>query len=114
MKNLLDLLKSLLSMGKLDKYIDTIKRYNPYHIIDDNEVDMAIQEMVSLLWTVKGKKITKISFFIEILSNDRLMEYFKNIMGADEMEVYREILRRYPSICNSQIVIRAIGNGYGS
>lgn len=95
-------------MSKLDKYIDTIKHYNPYHVIDDEEIDNSIQEMVSLLWTVKDKKITKISFFTEVMTNDRIMEYFKTIMGADEMEVYREILKRYPSICNSQIVRKAI------
>ena len=92
-------------MSKIESDVTRLQQYNPYNIIEEEELDDVIGNFVTLIWIIKDKKLTKSTFFIEILDNNIIREVFKTICGCDtDAELYREILVRYPSISESKFI----------
>lgn len=79
--------------------------YNPFVVIDVDELDEMFAMFMTLIWLVKDKKITKTTFFIELVETVEIRDYLKYICGIEtDMELYREILSRSPTICSSKLI----------
>ena len=92
-------------MSRIITDVERLQQYNPYTTIEDDELNDVISNFVTLIWIVKDKKLTKTTFFIEILENDVMRTIFKTICGCDtDVELYKEILIRYPSVSDSKFI----------
>lgn len=95
----------------IDNEFNKLTIYNPYNILDAEEIDNIIYNFMTLLWLLYGKKITKVSFFIEIVENEKLSAILKEICGFDDnIMLYREILIRHPAISSSKLVKNRLKN----
>lgn len=92
-------------MSRIENDVGRLQKYNPYNRIEEEELDDVIGNFVTLIWLIKDKKLTKTTFFIEIVEHDTIREIFKTICGCTEdVELYRELLVRYPSISESKFI----------
>ena len=92
-------------MSRITTDVERLQQYNPYNTIEEEELDDVIGNFVTLIWIIKDKKLTKTTFFIEILENDVMRNIFKTICGCDtDVELYKEILIRYPSVSESKFI----------
>lgn len=92
-------------MSRIEHDVGRLQSYNPYNIIEEAELDDVIGKFITLVWIVKDRKLTKTTFFIEVVENDTIREIFKNICGCDDdVELYRELLIRYPSVSESKFI----------
>jgi hypothetical protein len=92
-------------MFRIENDVERLQAYNPYNTITELELDDVICKFVTLIWLIKDKKLTKTTFFIEIFENDIIREIFKTICGCDtDIELYRELLIRYPSVSESKFI----------
>ena len=92
-------------MSRIENDVGRLQKYNPYNTIEELELDDVISNFVTLIWLIKDKKLTKTTFFIEIVENDTIREIFKTICGCSEdVELYRELLVRYPSVSESKFI----------
>jgi hypothetical protein len=92
-------------MSRIESDVERLQAYNPYNTIEELELDDVIGKFVTLVWLVKDKKLTKTTFFVEIIENDTIRGIFKNICGCDDdIELYRELLIRYPSVSESKFI----------
>ena len=91
-------------MSRVESDVSRLQAYNPYNTIEEAELDDVIRKFVTLVWLIKDKKLTKTTFFVEIVENDTIREIFKRICGCDDIELYRELLIRYPSVSESKFI----------
>ena len=91
-------------MSRITKDVDRLQAYNPFNTIDEIELDDVIGNFITLVWLIKDKKMTKTTFFMEIIENESIREIFKTICGCNDVELYRELLIRYPSVNDSKYI----------
>ena len=92
-------------MSRIETDVNRLRSYNPFTTIEEGELDGVIKNFITLLWIIKDKRLTKTTFFVEILENDVIRNIFINICGCDDdAELYRELISRHPSICDSKFI----------
>ena len=92
-------------MNRIKNDVGRLQKYNPYTTIEELELDDVIGNFVTLIWIIKDKKLTKTTFFIEIVENEVIRNIFKTICGCDtDVELYKELLIRYPSVSESKFI----------
>ena len=92
-------------MSRVENEVERLSSYNPYNIVDETELDDIIAKFVTLIWLVKDKKLTKTTFFVEILENPIIKDIFKDICGFDtDMEMVKELVSRYPNVSESKFL----------
>ena len=94
-----------MNMSRIERDVERLAAYNPYNIIDEAELDDVISKFVTLVWTVKDKKLTKTTFILELSENEFLKNIFKEICGFDsDIEMFKELVSRYPNISESKFI----------
>ena len=92
-------------MSRIERDVERLASYNPYNIIDEGELDDVISKFVTLVWTVKDKRLTKTTFILELSENEFLKNIFKEICGFDsDIEMFKELVSRYPNISESKFI----------
>lgn len=92
-------------MYRIQNEIKKLDTFNPFVSIDKEELDTILSLFITLIWLIKDKKMTRTTFFVEIMDSDVLKAELERICGFDdELELYKEILIRNPSICNSKFI----------
>lgn len=108
-KSLLTLPKHSCNMSRIENDVERLQAYNPYNTIEEGELDEVISKFVTLVWLIKDKKLTKTTFFAEIIDNENIREIFKKICGFDDdIELFRELLARYPSVSESKFIKKQV------
>lgn len=92
-------------MSRIISDVNRLSAYNPFRIVDEEELDDVIVKFVTLVWLVKDKKLTKTTFFIELIENECIKETFKTICGFDsDIEMFKELIARYPTVSESKFI----------
>jgi len=92
-------------MSRIERDVQRLASYNPFNIIDEEELDDVISKFVTLVWTVRDKKLTKTTFLLEISQNQFLKNILKDICGFDtDVEMFKELVTRFPSISESKFI----------
>ena len=92
-------------MSRIERDVERLAAYNPYNIIDEAELDDVISKFVTLVWTVKDKKLTKTTFILELSENEFLKNIFKEICGFDsDIEMFKALVSRYHKISESKFI----------
>lgn len=96
-------------MSRIEHDVERLQAYNPYNAIEEDELDDVISNFISLVWLIKDKRLTKTTFFAEIIENETIRDIFKKICGFDDdMELFRELLIRYPSVSESKFIKKQV------
>lgn len=96
-------------MSRIESDVERLQAYNPYNTIEEGELDEVITNFITLVWLIKDKKLTKTTFFSEIINNEVIRIIFKNICGFnDDIELFRELLSRYPSVSESKFIKKQV------
>lgn len=96
-------------MSRIENDVERLKAYNPYNMIEESELDEVIANFITLVWIVKDKKLTKTTFFAEMVENESIRNIFKQLCGFDsDMELYRELIIRYPSVSESKFIRNSV------
>lgn len=92
-------------MLRIQNEITKLNNLNPFNSIDNNEINTILLDFSTLFWLLRDKKLTKTTFFVQLIENDFLRQYIKTVCGfTDDLELYRELISRNPCVCNSKMI----------
>jgi hypothetical protein len=92
-------------MLRIQNEIVKLNGFNPFYSMDKAELDIVFLQFCTIFWLMYDKKMTKSTFFVELIENDDIRIFLKDICGFDDdTELYREILSRNPAICGSKMI----------
>jgi hypothetical protein len=92
-------------MLRIQNEVTKLNNFNPFSCLDKEELDRIFANFFTVMWLIRDKKITKTAFFIELIECDMLRSFLIDICGLeDDIELYREILTRNPTICGSKMI----------
>lgn len=92
-------------MSRIENEVERLQTYNPYNAMEEGELNDVISKFITLVWLIKDKKLTKTTFFAEIIENEVIRAIFKRICGFDDdVELFKELLSRYPSVSESKFI----------
>ena len=77
--------------------------------ITEKELDLIILKMGSYLSIINNKKINQAKLLIELVKNEKFKSCFLKTAEINNLQcLVRYIIERYPTLCESKVVINAI------
>lgn len=95
--------------------IQGINNNNPLYNIKNDEFDVALLKVGSLLTMISNKRVNPTIFLIELLENEEFSNCFMILSGIDRKEVLLyNVICRFPILCKSKIIQTKIKKLHGN